>query len=164
MNNHHVKQRDEVLGASPKPKLVTSLDSAQAKSTQPSARGRTADIMGAPLAHLPSDGEQRRGVYTDSRKAYSNQRVPVLDKNNNPLMPTIPSRARRWVKNNKATPFWKNGIWCVRLNVEPSDSKKQSITIGIDPGSKFEGFTVKSAKATFINIQADAVTWVKQNL
>jgi hypothetical protein len=34
--------------------------------------------------------------------------------------------------------------------------------VGIDPGSKKEGLTVKSAAHTYLNIQADAVTHVKQ--
>ena len=87
--------------------------------------------------------------------------VPVVDKENKPLMPTKPSRARRWIKSGKATPFWKKGIFCVRLNVEPSDRKTHSIVVGIDPGSKKEAFTVKSEIHTYLNIQADAVTWVK---
>jgi len=36
----------------------------------------------------------------------------------------------------------------------------QPISVGIDPGSKKEAFTVKSASHTYLNIQADAVTWV----
>ena len=87
--------------------------------------------------------------------------VPVIDKNQNPLMPTKPSRARRWIKSGKATPFWKKGIFCVRLNVEPSERKTQDIAVGIDPGSKKEALTVKSEVHTYLNIQADAVTWVK---
>jgi hypothetical protein len=71
--------------------------------------------------------------------------VPVVDQNNEPLMPTTPSRARRWIKSGKATPFWKQGIFCVRLNVEPSGRKVQKVVVGIDPGSKKEGVTVKSA-------------------
>ena len=82
--------------------------------------------------------------------------VPVVDKNQNPLMPTKPSRARRWIKAGKATPFWRNGIFCVRLNVEPSARKTQAIGVGVDPGSKKEGFTVKSKSHTYLNVQADA--------
>src|SRR5215469_206873 len=64
--------------------------------------------------------------------------VPVVERNQQPLMPTTPARARRWVKTGKATPFWKGGVWCVRLNQEPSALKTQPIVVGIDPGSKKE--------------------------
>jgi hypothetical protein len=87
--------------------------------------------------------------------------VAVVDKDNRPLMPTKPSRARRWIKSGKATPFWNKGIFCVRLNVEPKERETQEIVIGIDPGSKKEAFTVKSDTHTYLNIQTDAVTWVK---
>lgn len=87
--------------------------------------------------------------------------VPVVDVNQNPLMPTTPSRARRWIKSGKATPFWKKGIFCVRLNVEPSAQNMQEIAVGVDPGSKKEGFTVKSEAHTYLNVQTDAVQHVK---
>lgn len=82
--------------------------------------------------------------------------VPVVDKNQNTLMPTKPSRARKWIKSGKATPFWKNGIFCVRLNVDASDTELQDIAVGVDPGSKKEGFTVKSKAHTYLNVQTDA--------
>lgn len=87
--------------------------------------------------------------------------VPVVDRKQRPLMPTTPARARRWIHQGKATPFWKGGVFCVRLNQEPADRQMQSIAVGIDPGSKKEALVVKSAAHTFINVQADAVTWVK---
>jgi len=87
--------------------------------------------------------------------------VPVVNQQQEPLMPTTPSRAKRWIKSGKATPFFKKGIFCVRLNVEPSNQETQEIAVGIDPGSKKEGFTVKSLAHTYLNIQTDAVTWVK---
>ena len=82
--------------------------------------------------------------------------VPVVDKDQKPLMPTKPSRARKWIRDKKATPFWKNGVFCVRLNVDPSDRYFQEIVVGVDPGSKKEGFTVKSESHTYLNVQADA--------
>ena len=87
--------------------------------------------------------------------------VPVVDGKQKPLMPTTILRARRWIKSGKATPFWKRGVFCVRLNIEPTGSEKQEIACGIDPGSKMEGFTVKAATKDYLNIQAKAVTWVK---
>src|SRR5437763_2927454 len=88
--------------------------------------------------------------------------VPVVDKDRKPLMPTTPARARRWIESGKATPFWKKGVFCVRLNQEPSDRKLQQIVVGIDPGSKKEGFSVKSKAHTYLNIQADATVHVKE--
>lgn len=79
-------------------------------------------------------------------------------------MPTKPSRARRWIQSGKATPFWKNGIFCVRLNVDPSDTEFQEIAVGVDPGSKKEGFTVKSESYTYLNVQADAHDKVREKV
>lgn len=90
--------------------------------------------------------------------------VPVVDSNQIPLMPTSAARAAKWIKSGKATPFWKKGIFCVRLNQEPSNRNYQPVACGIDPGSKMEGFTVASAKHQFLNIQAKAVDWVKSHI
>jgi hypothetical protein len=77
------------------------------------------------------------------------------------LMPCSPVRARKMIKSRKATPFFHKGVFCISLNQDPSDNKLQSLSIGVDPGSKKEGITVVSEKHTVINIQLDAVTWVK---
>ena len=90
--------------------------------------------------------------------------VPVVDSENRPLMPSTPSRARRWIKSGKATPFWKKGVFCVRLNVALKSANRQPIAVGIDPGSKREAFTVKSQSHTYLNIQTHAVDWVKDHI
>ncbi len=51
--------------------------------------------------------------------------VPVVNQSNQPLMPTTILRARRWIDSGRATPFYKKGIFCVRLNVAPSNNQKQ---------------------------------------
>ena len=89
------------------------------------------------------------------------QYVPVVDFEQRPLMPTTPARAERWIKSGKATPFFRKGIFCVRLNVEPSNRHTQPVAVGIDPGSKREGYTVKSKAHTYLNQQFHAVDWVK---
>jgi len=91
-------------------------------------------------------------------------KVPVVDSNQVPLMPTTKHRAMRMVAKREATPFWKNGVWCIRLNKESSARHYQDIAVGIDPGSKREGFTVKSEAGTILNIQADAVTHVSDRV
>lgn len=90
--------------------------------------------------------------------------VRVVDRNNRPLMPTTTSRARRWMSSGKATPFFKKGVFCVRLNQEPSNRNTQPIAVGVDPGSKREGYTVKSQARTYLNIQAHTVDWVKDHV
>lgn len=89
------------------------------------------------------------------------QFVPVVDSNQRPLMPTTPKRAQRWIGSGKGTPFLRKGIFCVRLNVEPSSRHLQPVAVGIDPGSKREGYTVKSKAHTYLNQQFHAVDWVK---
>ena len=90
--------------------------------------------------------------------------VPVIAPDGEQLMPTIPPVARHLIKKGDATPFWNNGIWCIRLNREPSARYKQEIAVGLDPGSKKEGFSVKSEKHTYLNVQADAHTSTKKKI
>ncbi len=82
--------------------------------------------------------------------------VPVETKDGQRLMPMHAARARKLVERGEATPYFNNGIFCIRLNKEPSDRETQDIAVGVDPGSKKEGFTVKSEKHTYLNVQADA--------
>ena len=88
--------------------------------------------------------------------------VPVVDQEHTPLMPTRPSRARRWIRGGKATGFWKGALFCVRLNVEPAAREQQPVAVGIDPGSKREGLVVVSASHTYANMQAEARMGVKE--
>ncbi|HYT35298.1 MAG TPA: RRXRR domain-containing protein, partial [Ktedonobacteraceae bacterium] len=88
--------------------------------------------------------------------------VPVLGPHQQPLMPTTPARARKWLTSGRATAFWKGGIFCIRLNAEPSAWEVQPIAVGIDPGSKREGYSVVSAAHTYLNIQAQAREGVKE--
>ena len=82
--------------------------------------------------------------------------VPVKTKDGQQLMPLHAARARKLIKRGEATPYWNNGIYCIRLNKEPSDRETQEIAVGVDPGSKKEGFTIKSESHTYLNVQADS--------
>ena len=83
--------------------------------------------------------------------------VPVKSKEDKRLMPTTETRAAMMIKSGQATPYWDNGIFCIRLNYQ-SKEWTQEICVGVDPGSKKEGFTVKSESHTYLNVQADAHT------
>ena len=90
--------------------------------------------------------------------------VSVKTKDGERLMPLHPARARKLVKRREATPYFDNGIYCIRLNKEPSERETQEIAVGVDPGSKKEGFTVKSEAHTYLNVQADAHNKVGKKL
>ena len=81
--------------------------------------------------------------------------VPVKTKDGEQLMPMHASRARKLVKRKEATPYFDNGIYCIRLNKEPSERETQDIAVGVDPGRKKEGFTVKSESHTYLNVQSE---------
>lgn len=88
-------------------------------------------------------------------------RVPVLDKNLIPLMPTTTARARRLLDQGKAKAYRnKLGIFCIILKREV-ESKNQQIAIGIDPGSKYEGFSIVGTKDTVLNGMSEAPTHIK---
>ena len=90
--------------------------------------------------------------------------VPVTSKSGKKLMPTKPNKAGMLIKKGLATPYWSNGIFCIRLNYEPENDYTQEIAVGVDPGSKKEGFTVKSESHTYLNVQADAHNKVGKKL
>ena len=75
-------------------------------------------------------------------------------------MPCHPARARELVRKGKAVRRFNRGLFYIQLTVR-EDGDIQPVAVGIDPGSKKEGITVKSEAHTYLNIQADAVDWVK---
>jgi len=95
-----------------------------------------------------------------------NNLIPVLSIDNIPLMPTTYVRAKKLIEQNKATPFKKLNLLCIKLKFEINNSseQKEKIVIGIDPGSKKEAYTVKSKKNTYLNIQCDAIGYVKDKM
>mgnify|MGYP006921298699 CR=1 FL=1 len=90
------------------------------------------------------------------------QYVPVVTSTGKPLMPTTPSRAYWLMRYRGARPFWKKGIFCLKL--KRKDGEVQPVAAGCDPGSKMEAFTVKSETKTFLNVQTEAITNVKARL
>lgn len=89
-------------------------------------------------------------------------RIPVLDKDMQPLMPTTPARARLLLKRGKARAYWnKLGIFCIILKYEVEPDNQQ-LALGIDPGSRFEGFSVVGTRDTVLNGMSEAPTHIKK--
>jgi len=83
--------------------------------------------------------------------------VPVISATGKPLMPCHAARARELVRRGRA-------VRRFRKLLDREDGATQPVACGIDPGSKWEGFTVKDAARTFLNIHADAITHVEDRL
>lgn len=90
--------------------------------------------------------------------------VPVADDDHRPLMPCSGKRARKLIQRGEATPFWSHGVFCIRLSREPSARNVQDVAVGVDPGSKREGFSVRSAAHDYLNVDADAKQYVGKKL
>ncbi len=80
--------------------------------------------------------------------------VPVTSQTGALLMPTHANKAGMLIKKGFATPYWSNGIFCIRLNYVTEAEYTQDIVVGVAPGSKKEGFTVTSESHTYLNVQA----------
>jgi hypothetical protein len=76
-------------------------------------------------------------------------RIPVVSPDGKPLMPTNPSRARRWIRDGLAVKKWSDlGVFYVQLKKQPSGEETQPIAMGIDPGKHYSGVGVQSSKMT----------------
>ncbi|HAA27282.1 MAG TPA: hypothetical protein DCE56_05860 [Cyanobacteria bacterium UBA8553] len=81
------------------------------------------------------------------------QRVPVISHDGIPLMPTKPSRARRWLKEGRAKIYSNDlNVFAIQLINEPSGYETQDVVIGIDPGKLFSGVGVQSYKTTLLKL------------
>jgi RRXRR protein len=88
-------------------------------------------------------------------------RVPVIDRRGIPLMPCTAPKARALLKSGNARPKRnKLGLFYLQLTYE-QEPDNQRLVVGIDPGSKFEGFSVVGTKETVCNLMVEAPTHVK---
>src|SRR5260370_8873177 len=88
-------------------------------------------------------------------------RIPVVDTRGVQLMPCTPAKGRQLVKNGRARPKRnKFGLFYVRLCYE-QEADNQPLVAGIDPGSKFEGYSVVGTKDTVLNLMVEAPDHVK---
>jgi RRXRR protein len=89
-------------------------------------------------------------------------RVPIVDVQGITGMPCTPPKARALLKAGKARPKRnKLGIFYLQLSYEQAPDN-QPLVVGIDPGAKFEGFSVVGTKATVCNLMVEAPHHVKK--
>jgi hypothetical protein len=77
-------------------------------------------------------------------------------------MPCRPAKARHLLKQGKAVARrCKLGLFYLQLKYE-QEPDTHMLVVGVDPGSKFEGFSVVGACDTVLNAMAEAPTHVKK--
>lgn len=97
-------------------------------------------------------------------KPIGNIRIPVLNPDETPAMPTKSSRARKWIRDGKAIgKRTKTGIFYIQLLVEPSGRNKQDVVLLNDPGSRFTGVAVVSKKAILYGCNLELIADEKKN-
>lgn len=83
-------------------------------------------------------------------------RVPVLNVDGQPIMPTKASRARRWLRDGKAKVVHNDlGVFQIQLLQEASGIEQQDIVVGIDQGKLFTGMAVQSSKNTLLMLHLE---------
>lgn len=80
-------------------------------------------------------------------------------------MPCTPPKARWLMKNGQGIGKRnKLGIFYIQLKHKIEPDPHQTLALGIDPGSHFEGYSVVGTQDTVLNIMAEAPTHVKANI
>jgi len=143
-----------------------TVSAGQSKATERSGRGgpsmpRMLPKSAASATVSPDGGNCP--VYTDGRGSGNAPPfyVPVVSSIGMPLMPCHPARARELVRRGRAVRRFRKGFFYIQL-LDRWGGETQFVACGIDSGSKWEGFTVKDRRRTFLNLQADAVTHVRE--
>jgi hypothetical protein len=93
-------------------------------------------------------------------------KIPVLSKDGKLLMPCSYTKARKLLNKGKAVKKWsKLGVFYIQLTFNPLSelNKNQQVVIGIDPGSKFDGYTVTS-KVVNLTGMAELPTGISEKL
>src|SRR6266446_3249343 len=108
---------------------------------------------------------RREGSYhpgSDLEKGKSLMRIPVVDTKGVALMPCTPASARHLFKSGKARPKRnKLGLFYVQLCYEQQPAN-QALAVGVDPGSKFEGFSVVGTSDTVLHLMVEAPIHIKK--
>jgi hypothetical protein len=93
--------------------------------------------------------------------------VPVLNEEYKALYPfSSERRARLLMEKGAAKPYWRKGIFCILLLRKESEQREEykDVVVGIDTGSKREGYTVATEKSVVLNITTNTPDWVKDSV
>lgn len=89
--------------------------------------------------------------------------IPVLSSEGRPMMPSHCARVRQLMRSGRAKCRWIKGIFHIQM-LDRSEFEIQEVVVGVDPGSKFEGFSVVMKDKDLLNVMSNAVTWVSEKV
>ena len=144
--------------------MVKILKGGRLKTIESTACGRAKNTGDASLIPSPLVDQSRSEQLPAPRSRGALVTVPILNADTRPLMPCHPARARLFVRSGRAKRRWFKGVFAVQMLKQIEGAKTQPVAVGVDPGSKREGFTVKSEAQVFVNVLADAATWVRDRV
>ena len=80
-------------------------------------------------------------------------------------MPCKPGKTRKVLRTGKTSKKRnKSGIFYLQLTFDPKKPTIQTLSLGEDPGSKFEGVSIVGTKDTVLNIMNETPDWIKEAL
>jgi hypothetical protein len=92
------------------------------------------------------------GCNNDSVGSMSSNRVFVLSESGKPLTPCKPNKARKLLEGKVAKPIWnKFGLFGIQMLVQTREYTPKTV-LGIDNGTKFEGYSVVSERENNLNV------------
>lgn len=94
-----------------------------------------------------------RREYNISKENEVCSRVFVIGVDEKPLTPCTPKRARKMMEKGKAKPTWnKFGDFGIQLLQEPNNKETTKVVLGIDNGTKFEGYSIIAGNLNLFNV------------
>ena len=99
----------------------------------------------------------------DGAEIGKTERVPIVAADGIPLMPCTAAKAKRLLKSGKAAYSWnKLGMFFLKLNYVPREINIQPLVLGIDTGSKFEGYSISGTQDNLANLMVETKGWIKK--
>lgn len=91
-------------------------------------------------------------------------RIPIVSVEGKPLMPTTAAKARKLISGGVAEKKWnKLGMFFIQMLV-PVGEEVQDMSLGVDPGSKYDGYAVATEKETAVKGMAILPHKIQQKL
>ena len=146
-------------GACPNAKATRELTSLSPSGTTPNGlqerRGVSPALTPSELGRFDAErlspfgiGEATNTPKRSPNTGGKNMRVPIVSVEEKPLMPCKPSKARKLMRGRQAEGRRdKLGVFYLQM-LRPVGNKVQEIALAVDPGSRFDGYAVASARET----------------